>query len=433
MGSRLPATLPMDLLLEIIACSDDVTTVVRCAMSSKTLLRAMLAFLGDRAKANGGFDPSLLLAVSYRLAACRHINSNEGTVISRRTDDVDSIVVQPTGGLRRFSTDLLLMGSSEPMSSRDGLVVLFQNKRRVASVGDLVLCDGILVANTITGRVTSLPSMGMGQRDTGGMYRPALLSIDGAGRSFELLVMYQHDDDWSLGTQIFSSREHEWGGARMIHVHNMPPLIQRFKEATPTAPVVMGRSVHWLCYTQQLIRQPNWFADRDLVILAVHAESAQATVIKLPQELLTRIGRPSSCNGPNPAKRLILATTAIAQGERRLSLVVAEALVISTWTLVTDEGSSISWSRQVVIRRQEIDKPLAYVLDAYQPISFSTFGERSGTVLFWMWRIGLVQLNLSTKKALVLCRDNDQPINGISQPLLHEINLVSILKCMKSF
>jgi hypothetical protein len=65
--------------------------------------------------------------------------------------------------------------------------------------------------------------------------------------------------------------------------------------------------------------------------------------------------------------------------------------VISMWTPVpqVDEGSSISWSRQVVIRRREIGRPLAWVLDAYQPILFSRFGERSGTVLFWMQRTGL--------------------------------------------
>jgi hypothetical protein len=243
----------------------------------------------------------------------------------------DSIVVQPPGGLRRFGTDLLV-GSSEPTSSRDGLLVLFQNKRVAPG---LVLRDGILVANTITGRVTSLPSMGQRGTSTKGMYQPALLSVDGAGRSpSSCLSCASTTTTGSWEPKIFSSREHEWGAARRIHIHNMPPLIRRFMEATSTAPAVVGHSVHWLCYTQQLIQQPNTFANRDLAILALHAESAQATVIKLPQELLTRIGSPS--NGSNPAERLILATTATAQGERRLSLVVAEALVISTWTLVTD-------------------------------------------------------------------------------------------------
>jgi hypothetical protein len=68
---RQPPTLPMDLLLEIIARSNDVTTVVRCAAGCKPLRRAMLdpGFL-DRlrrhAKANGGFDPSLLTGCLQR-------------------------------------------------------------------------------------------------------------------------------------------------------------------------------------------------------------------------------------------------------------------------------------------------------------------------------------------------------------------------------
>jgi hypothetical protein len=80
----------------------------------------------------------------------------------------------------------------------------------------------------------------------------------------------------------------------------------------------------------------------------------------------------------------ILATTATAEREKRLGLVVAEPLVISMWVLVPEaaEGSSISWSRQVVIRRREMARPLTSVLDAYQPILLSMFGERSATVLF---------------------------------------------------
>jgi hypothetical protein len=100
-----------------------------------------------------------------------------------------------------------------------------------------------------------------------------------------------------------------------------------------------------------------------------------------------------------------------------------------------DEGSNISWSRQLGgdPRRREIDRPLAYVLDAYQPIWFSMFGERSGTVLFWM-QIGetnqaiLVQLNLVTKKTRVLWRGSDHCCNYTAHALLHETSLISVLK-----
>ena len=73
--------------------------------------------------------------------------------------------------------------------------------------------------------------------------------------------------------------------------------------------------------------------------------------------------------GSNPVESLNLVTIAdTTQDERWLSLVVVEALVISMWTLV-HEGSSISWCWQEVI----LDKPLASVLDAYQPIQFCMF------------------------------------------------------------
>jgi hypothetical protein len=238
-----------------------------------------------------------------------------------------------------------------------------------------------------------------------------------------------------LLTQTFSSQEGEWGAARKIHINNnLPPGVQGLYEASSTAPAVVWRSVHWLCYTNPV----SVYADRELIILAVRAESACANVIKLPQELLIRMGSPSSgwtSWWTSYAGRFMLAATATAEGERRLSLVAAEPFVISMWTLVLhpDEGSSILWSRQEVIQRQEIDRLLTGVLHASHSIRFSMFGERSGTVLFWM-QIGetnqaiLVQLNLVTKKTLVLWRGSDHCCNYTAHALLHETSLISVLK-----
>jgi len=178
----------------------------------------------------------------------------------------------------------------------------------------------------------------------------------------------------------------------------------------------VGHSVHWLCYARPF----------NLIILAHCTESAHASAIKLPQELQELLtGMVSS---------VILATTATAKGEKQLTLVVAVAFVISTWTVVpeAEEGPSISWTRQEVIRRLEIVRPLASVLDAHQTIWFSMFGERSGTVLFWLRSVGLVQLNLGTKKALVLWRGSNFS-DSRAQAFLHEMNLISVLKFMKSF
>jgi hypothetical protein len=69
-----------------------------------------------------------------------------------------------------------------------------------------------------------------------------------------------------------------------------------------------------------------------VVVLAVHVDAAQATVIKLPTIMTTM---------PNPFKSLIRATTK----EGRLS-------VVSVWTMAQpDEGpaGSSAWSLQIVI------------------------------------------------------------------------------------
>ncbi|RCV40624.1 hypothetical protein SETIT_9G070100v2 [Setaria italica] len=48
----------------------------------------------------------------------------------------------------------------------------------------------------------------------------------------------------------------------------------RFKQATPTTPAVIGRSVHWRCVIPPRPRYGN----SDLVIVALHAEAQQATL-----------------------------------------------------------------------------------------------------------------------------------------------------------
>jgi streptomycin 6-kinase len=109
--------------------------------------------------------------------------------------------------------------------------------------------------------------------------------------------------------------------------------------------------------------------------------------------------------------------------------------VISVWTLEPEEeGSPSSWSRQEVVRRREIGRQLTAVLHAYLPIRFDAFGERSGgTVLFWMEGAGLVQLNLGTKKAIVLWKGSGVINYQTSKALVHEVDLVSMLQCMKTF
>lgn len=64
-------------------------------------------------------------------------------------------------------------------------------------------------------------------------------------------------------------------------------------------------------------------------------------------------------------------------------------------------------------------------LDVYQPIRFDVFGERSGTVLFWVLRIGLVQLNIGRKKALVLWKDDSNEKES------HFLEAKALISCMR--
>ncbi|CAL4936245.1 unnamed protein product [Urochloa decumbens] len=421
-------TLPSDPLLEIITRFDDVETVVRCAAICKPLRRAILdpdlfpRRLASSAAANGGFDPDLLLSVTYWPLAVNSIHSGEHFPADAFEQTASSRV--------RFDADLLL--SYQLLSSRDGLLVLGRNHEAPDDAQMSASDIELLVCNTITGHVTSVPRLnhrGASGAFRSGIHPPVLLSTGGGGRSFELLVMYKGDYFLSVSReiQIFSSRKSEWGAARWIH---KPPRMELARAAS-TVPAVVGRTVHWLACKDNA--EQVKFRGGDLLILALHAEEAQeATVIKLPQGLLTSLTTSTEWEH-SLAHNLILAAT--AEG-KRLSIVAAENLAISVWTLLPEEhqqGSSISWSREVVIRRGQIGRQLAlFPLDAYQPIRFSAFGERSGTVLFWMREVGLVQLNLGTKKILVIWKGRNHNYLR-SKAFLHEAHLVSLLQSMKPF
>jgi hypothetical protein len=66
-----------------------------------------------------------------------------------------------------------------------------------------------------------------------------------------------------------------------------------------------------------------------------------------------------------------------------------------------------------------------------ESVRFEGFGERSGTLLFHMNHVGLVQFNLATKEAVLLM--SDPTTTKISDVCLHEINLASMLGAMKPF
>ncbi|CAN6291668.1 unnamed protein product [Urochloa humidicola] len=412
--NRSMPTLPTDPLLEVIASSDDVVTTVVCAAAvSKPLRRAILdpgfrRRLALRAASTGGFDPDLVTSLSYSY----HLRSDMNNFSNL-------VVVHPAGGSIRFDTNLLR--SFNPSSSREALLVLRRDHERLGFVE-------LLVCNALTGHATHLPPMDLhltpGEAIRADVHRPALLSTGGGGSSFELLVMYRpkNMDHQFRETQIFSSQAAGWGAPRRVRI--VPRDVQmKLQEATATAPAVVGRTVHWLCnYNKGEPAQP-------MVILALHAVASQAKVIQLPKELLASLGGSSGMS--RPGHNIILAAT---EEGKKLSLVVAEKFVISVWTMPPDEGlSSSSWSREVVIRRKEMGRELklAAALDAYQPIKFDVIGERSGTVLFRIQEIGLVKLNLGTKKVEFLWKGDSSDACG-AKAFLHEVDLASLLQRMKA-
>ncbi|OEL30312.1 hypothetical protein BAE44_0008674 [Dichanthelium oligosanthes] len=223
--------------------------------------------VGLLAAVHAGYDPAALLGVSYA-----------------SPDDND--IVRASWRLR-FDTGLLR--SFELVSSCAGLLVLWRHEAKAE--------PELRVCNTFTGHVACLPYMDEddGKGGNAGIYRPALLSVDDAGRSFELLVM-----DGCLRTCIFSSKGGN-GKCGAIRLVKPPP-----------------EDNSW-CFVNQ----------------TVHADEAQATAVEPPQGYLGSIG---NCS---------LATTA----DGKLSMFVREPEVISMWTL-----SAEGCSREAVISKQGINQ-----------------------------------------------------------------------------
>ncbi|KAM3278458.1 hypothetical protein ACQJBY_045993 [Aegilops geniculata] len=385
------ATLPVDLLLEIAARSDAVS-VVRCAAAAKPLRRAILdrgfrRLLAQRATATSGYDPSLLRGVSYKI---------EDSDADRPARVVQAVPADEPSVLR-FNESLAF----EPVASRDGLVVLRRLRPRPLfgqSIEEGPPGSVLRVCHSFTGAVSVLPSVSI--RD----YRKhALLSVDDNGRAFELLVA-----DERLRIQIYSSREGRWGPVRAA----LPRRQSRpFHDSYP---LVIGRTVHWLCNPEPL-PPGRHLSGPEPYIVAVDVDTMEATVIDLPRGCTSRMTASMSHRG------LLLA----ASVDGRLKVVVSETQVISMWTkLPPVEGEPSSpprWIRQVLIDKQD--------WGVHSSVQFEGFGLRSGTVILYVGRVGLIRLNLATKEAVIVYHRSDTAY--ISQVCLHEMDLSSLLQTMK--
>ena len=250
-------------------------------------------------------------------------------------------------------------------------------------------------------------------RDDGirGLYRPALLTAAAGGRSFELLVLSR-----DLRTQTFSAQDGTWGAVRHVsgylcHGHGWQSSME-----SATAPVVVGRTIYRLC---RRLKRTSEFDRDEVAILAVDADAATADSIELRLSCFWSRSR--------PVEEHILGAT--AEGTK-LSVVLAEDGRISMWTL----SQQREWSQQVSISRAAIDEQLATTagleLEACGAIRFESFGGRSGTVLLWVAGVGLVRLDLGTKKATLLCSCSHR---DTCWTCLQEMDLASLFRGMKLF
>ena len=82
------------------------------------------------------------------------------------------------------------------------------------------------------------------------------------------------------------------------------------------------------------------------------------------------------------------------------------------------EENASSWMKQALIRRHVIEPPRPIGSMDHRSIRFDMLGERSGTILFWIDSVELVQLNTGTKKAFVIWRANGRQCVCHSRPLV---------------
>uniref|UniRef100_A0A0E0KJN1 DUF7595 domain-containing protein n=1 Tax=Oryza punctata TaxID=4537 RepID=A0A0E0KJN1_ORYPU len=397
--------------------SREIVQQLRCAATCKSLRRRIL-HQEFRHRHRAG-NASLLVGVSYRL----------------RTDLNTFVCVTSSSSPLRFNASLL--ESFEPMVSRDGLVVLKQRVANNAGDGEhhnngfffkgrnhsfnLCVCS-IFTGGDVTTFLPAMdPAMHVNMESNKNIYPPALLAVGvvaAAGRSFELLVM-----DCNLRTQTFSSENGGWNAVRTAH---LAPGHQRPRIPAPNSfPAIVGRAVHWLGVANNYGQDGGAYGVR---IVALHADTAAAKTIDLPAGCVDRM---LGCSIAKSMSELMLAAS---QGGTALSLVVAERELISVWTLEAAPEEE-RWSRQVVITRLAIDRRVE-ARRLYQTVFFEGFGERSRTVLMRINNVGLVQLDLATKKAIVV-RENSSvgkwSGGSMSRACFHEMDLYSLLQSMKPF
>jgi hypothetical protein len=116
-------------------------------------------------------------------------------------------------------------------------------------------------------------------------------------------------------------------------------------------PVVLGRTVHWLCVWRSVL---SMLFSVIRYVLAVDVDAAVATEVQLPVDLRDSSG-------------LLLG----AVGGRLSLLAVDEHLEVSVWTL-TATTPAAAWSRDLVIRALEMERQAGRL---HSPVKIQGFGR----------------------------------------------------------
>ncbi|KQJ90127.1 hypothetical protein BRADI_4g29616v3 [Brachypodium distachyon] len=368
-------SLLIDVVLDIVERLD-VASVVRCAATSKAFRGTILGLAFRR---SGGFDSTLLLGFSF---------FQKSTYRSARMHR--AVLTTPSNA---SCARLGLLGSFQPAASRDGFFVLRRNAARRVKALHLQAAVELCVRDTLTGRDELLP--------------PVAFQL-----LLELLVM-----DTDLRFSTFSSGDGRWGDPRQATQHPQH-LLQPHRPLDARPPVVIGHTVYYSCW---VYNNPFW--DR---ILALDTTTALATLVEVPQRCFS--GMMTIKNN----EYLLLASV---QG--RLRLLVADSLRISMWTAPPLESldSGAAWTRQTVISKWEIQRQTLLDRDVYGPVCLRGFGERSGAIILQLGEIikgTILRIDLGTKEPRAVIIEK-QASTMLDHFYLHEIDMASLLKAMKSF
>ncbi|CAL4968588.1 unnamed protein product [Urochloa decumbens] len=199
-----------------------------------------------------------------------------------------------------------------------------------------------------------------------------------------------------------------WGPATIAP--DLPVLLRRNAERVQPFPVVLGGGAYWL------YREHAATPTRDYHMVALDAATGQARSIAVPGVCIRKPLALGAC------RDLILASVG---GE--LSLVVAEFTAIVVWMVREDGAGAGWWERSVLVGTDTILRSVEALLPpiACQSVEFEWFGQRSGNLVFQMHGVGLVVLNLRTKRVYQL----ETSARKMSFDLLwpYELDLLSLI------